>query len=635
MRIRLVAQHAVVSGAALAISLPLLLCSAAYGQQASPDAGAVNQGSPVTEQILKELRAGKSGEDAVPALTPIEPAAPAASSPATPNATVPAPTTAPGLIPIEGDPIPAGPAQDGSLAEPAPPSATTDGLLKEQSPSSETPPPADGDLSADGKLVQPSGGATDPVAKDVPVPSVPVVAPAAATPDAAAPVVTRRMTPPPVSQPDARAVAGRPRQVAEDNSPPRRRKSHHATVVKIRELANDQGASDADAAVAGDDGVSREPSLRGQITELDDNPYAPVGYRFGSFVLKPSITAETVYSSNVLQSHDHGQADGALVLRPGFALESQWSRHFVSLDVRGLTSSHARIKSEDDRQLNANLRGRLDITDRTSLEGEVGYDFGQLARSNPVLPNGAVLRPSTRTEMVGLALNQRINRVSLRLHGTLADTLQGDAGTGGESYRDDTIDIRAGYELSPRLTVFGTAKRFDRVFGNLSGTDSVGNELRLGIETDQSAILSAAATVGAARVTSANGALPDATGFVGDANVIWLPSALTTLTFAASTDFSLTDLSGATAVRTSKASVDLRHEFRRWLALIAGFSETRRSYAGLALEETEWSSHLGLEYDLNRNWALTGDYQRTNLASSDPARGYADDQVKFGVRLQK
>ena len=122
---------------------------------------------------------------------------------------------------------------------------------------------------------------------------------------------------------------------------------------------------------------------------------------------------------------------------------------------------------------------------------------------------------------------------------------------------------------------------------------------------------------------------------MAEASVTWLPSALTTVTLAAASDLELTNAPGATAARDSKASLEARHQFRRWLALLAGLGEISRDYAGIGLSEQQRTGHIGFEYDFNLEWALLGDYQRTDFASSDPARGFSEDQVKLGVRLQR
>ena len=574
--------------ATLTVSLPLLLATTATAQQATLESGAaVNQASPVTEKILQELRSSQTEPD---------------PAPATPAST---PSPVPPAVP-DGAPTPA-PLQDGSLAAPISETPNTDGQLA----APQEMVPVDGDMAGDGKLVStPAEASKDPLTEEPP----------AVNPN---PI---RFRPTAAPRRDARAVSGRSRGVAEQDPAPRR----------IRPEAPPSDAAIPDVANADSDGDAAAPAQRPPAAaEDDENPYAPIGYKIGSFKLMPSITAETVYSDNVRQSQSNRQADMALVLRPALTLESDWSRHFVSVDLRGMTVKNAQVGEENNREFNLDINGRYDIREGTSLDGQAAYELGRIPHSDPSLPPGATLRPSTATATLGAAINHKFNRLALRLHGAVADTDQGDSGGGPVKFRDGTVDSRVAYELSPSLTVAGTAKRVGRHFSDVSGIDGVANEGRIGIETDSSAKLSGIFNVGLARVTSANPAAEGASGLVGAANVIWLPSALTTLTFAATSDLEVTDESGATALRTTRLGVDLKHQFRRWLTMLVGVSETRRNYSGIDLAQTERSGHLGFEYDLNRTVALTGDVKRTTLASTDAAKAYAEDQVLVGVRLQK
>ena len=580
---------------ALALTMPFLAAATASAQQATPDAGAaVNQASPVTEKILQELRASKPEPDVAPAVEPAPP------EPSAPQTAAPTPVIVPEAVPTPA------PGQDGALPGPATDAPNTDGQLAKPVDSA----PVDGDMAGDGKLLStPAEASQDPLTDVSPAP-IPI-----------------RLRPAAAPRRDARAAAGRSRPVVEEPAPARR----PAAVEPPSDAALPDAAN---GDTEGDGGVA--PSLRAQIAaEDDENPYAPVGYKIGSFTLMPSITAETVYSDNVRQSQSNRQSDVALVLRPAFTLESDWSRHFVSVDLRGMTAREMHLGDENNRELNVDINGRYDIREGTSLDGEAAYELGKIPHSDPNLPAGATMRPSATTATLGAAINHKINRLALRLHGSVADNDQGDSGGGPIRFRDGTVDTRAAYEVSPSLTLVGTGKRVGRDFNDASGTDAVANEARIGLESDPSAKLSGVFSLGLARVATAHSAADTAGGLVGGANVIWLPSALTTLTFAAASDLGVTDAVGATAIRTTKIGLDVKHEFRRWLSMTSGISETRRTYPGLALAETERSGHFGIEYDLNRTVALTGDIKRTMLASTDAAKAYAEDQVVVGVRLQK
>ena len=566
--------------AALGAAVSALAVLAHEQPAAAQDATAINGASPDTERILNELRSGT--------------AQPATEGGA--DATADAPSDA-----GDGQPAPAL-RTDGSLAEPpAANPVTQDGLLRDQ----QAQQPVDGDLGADGRAAAPSDPLTDQVEAATPT--------AVAPPPANARVID--------GETDARATAGRVRPVAEEDT----------AVARLPAPPPDDTAPED----ANNLDAVPPPALRAQVTDIDSDPYGAVGIRTGGFLLLPTLTADTLYSDNVRQSASNRQSDMALVLRPGASLQSQWSRHSLSLDLRGAATSFAEVHAADTKALNATMRGRLDVTGRSSLEAEAAYDFNTLPSSDPTVPVGAALLPTAQTESAGLAYNQRFDRLSLRLHGATAETVQSDSGSGGQDYRDNGLDLRAAYEYSPRLTLFSTAKTFVRNYADSSGIDAAGNDVRIGVETDRSAKLSATASLGGAGITARDGAAAGASGVVADASVTWLPSALTTWTLAASSDLQLTNTTGAVALRNSQASLDLRHQFRRWFALMAGVSGASRDYSGIDLHENQLTEHVGFEYDFNREWALLGDYSRTGFTSSTPDRSYTEDQVKLGVRLQR
>lgn len=593
-----------IAGLSVALSCALLTAAPATAQStrapALPAVAAAVSGE-TTERLLSELRKKAAADDAAT------------------EASV-----------GSGDPSSAiAPASDGSEPDAAPPRIKADGDAGDLPPQADPqdgvsaaeddPGPVDGDLSADGTY------------------AVPADAAASADGDAAdAGSGARSNAWTTDVRHSARSAAARQVDATEEEN-----------VTSARQAAPAQGDADAAATDAPDPGAdapepdAAAPPLRPPVVDLDDRPFDPVGYRVGGFRFLPTITSDTTWSDNVHHASSDPQGDWALVLRPGLAIESDWSRHSLSAEVSGVYGSHAEAASEDQRQLLARLRGRLDVTDLTSLEGEAGYELGQLQRGSIEAPSDVGALATTRTELIGGGIIQRINRLKLELRGDIASTTL-DAGDGlsdgavGDTYQDREVTFRAGYEVSPALTLFGTARRSDRVFGDTeaSSLGSTITDLRLGLETDSSAKLSGSLSVGAAQISPSDEALASGSGLAFDASLVWLPSALTTWRAAAASTYEASTSGVSIGARVTTLSLDLRHEFRRYLALLAGVSETQRDYVGIDLTETETAGHLGLEYDLNREWALLGDYQHTAFSTSDGGSGYDEDLLTFGVRLQ-
>ena len=475
---------------------------------------------------------------------------------------------------LSDDAVPdtAEPKADGTLAEtPAP-----DGKLAEQ-PAAEAP--VDGDMAADGKIAEQA-------VRDV------------------------------RDQPDA--DTGAEAVVAGARMPPRT-----AIAPTTDGPANSDDVPDAPLA---------RPRLRAAAEDTETDPYAPFGIKRGGFLIMPSLTVGTLYSDNVLQSGNNRRSDIALALRPGVNLQSQWSTHSLALDLRGATNTYAQITSQFTDEVHAALTGRFDISSRSNIEGEAGYDLSPLMRSDPAVAGGAIVPGTSRSERLGLAYNQTVGRLQLRLHGLATATAQGDS---GETFADRDLDGKASYEFSPKLTGFATLNGTSRRFSSGPGVDVNGGEARIGLQTDPAAKLSAVASVGLGRIAANDEHSGSATAVVAEITATWLPSALTNVTLAASHDLAATDAANAVAVSSSRASAEVKHKLRRWFSLLAGVSVESREFSGISLTDEKHVEHVGFEYDFNRQWALLGDYQRTDLSASDAARNFSEDQVTLGMRWQR
>lgn len=372
----------------------------------------------------------------------------------------------------------------------------------------------------------------------------------------------------------------------------------------------------------------------------EESSYAAPGIRVGSFIAYPDMRVGAVYDDNVFRTGTLTKSDRALELAPGLRLESDWSRHALAAEVSALRSYHETYDSEDDRELAAALRGRLDITDRTTLAGELGYDFGQEGRGSA---DGAGLgeeRADVSAHSASVTLGHRFNRLFGRLRGSGLEEDYSGSGTDGEDFVEGGIAVRVGYDLSPELGVFAEAEWGERDYrvdgtGATPSRDFESRTVRAGVIADIAAKLRGELAVGYARHTPADDRLEGIDGAIADGRLIWQPSALTTLTLSAASGIEATSLSDSIGAFSNSASLELRHEFRRYFAALAGVGYGVKDYAGTSVSERELAAHLGAEYDLNRYVVLDADYRHVLLDSSEPGADYRDNTLRFGVTVRR
>jgi hypothetical protein len=123
---------------------------------------------------------------------------------------------------------------------------------------------------------------------------------------------------------------------------------------------------------------------RGPAQEAD--PFAPVGMRAGSFVLRPSLEQGIRATSN----GDNSPSGSSSVLSETtlrLNAQSDWARHQATLDASGTLSKSISGQDVSEPQIDIQGNLRLDLTDQTTVNTGAGYRLRRESASNP---NGVV-----------------------------------------------------------------------------------------------------------------------------------------------------------------------------------------------------------------------------------------------------
>ncbi|MGF1651371.1 MAG: outer membrane beta-barrel protein [Hyphomicrobiaceae bacterium] len=375
-------------------------------------------------------------------------------------------------------------------------------------------------------------------------------------------------------------------------------------------------------------------------------PFEPLGLRVGNFIVLSSIETATVFDGNVFQS-SRARSDVAVEVLPTVRVVSDWAVHAVELRARGVLSRFREFDSENARGFDIALRGRLDVTRNTNVEAAVSRTLAQESRSS--IEAGPVTsdRANQTTDLLAATLNHRFNRLSLQLRGSIErqtvsdvrDPVLGIVSNSDRNQRRSAIALRSAWEFKPTLSVFGEVelnRRDVEVAASSDGLsrDTRGYAMRAGIAfggTDET--LRGEFSVGYGAEAPDNGALPELSAFLYDANVAWRLSALTTLGFRASTSFDVSTIAGVVGSVTRTAGVELRHAFlTNLIGTVSGDVAIER-FEGTNLRETEARFASGLEYFMNRHVAVSGTYTHTRFDSNAVGRDYRDDTLRLGLRV--
>src|SRR3990170_2635758 len=103
----------------------------------------------------------------------------------------------------------------------------------------------------------------------------------------------------------------------------------------------------------------------------DLDPFVPIGFRIGSFLLFPEAEIGTDMTNNVLATHFDARSDIGPEVKPKLRVDSDWSRHSLTFEANADRIWYSEFPIADVKNYQLLLRGRLDVTSRTRLSGEI------------------------------------------------------------------------------------------------------------------------------------------------------------------------------------------------------------------------------------------------------------------------
>lgn len=380
----------------------------------------------------------------------------------------------------------------------------------------------------------------------------------------------------------------------------------------------------------------------------EDDPYAALGVRMGSFLLFPELSAESLYDDNLFLSSTNPKGDWALVLTPSLRVQSDWSRHSLTGTVSGVRSYYDRFSTENEKTFSAGFTGRLDIRRSTNLVAAANYSQFLESRSDTDFPSGVTERPMERTRDASLEGNHTFNRVTLTLRGEISQEDYED-GTliDGSTVNNDDRDFterrlvgRVAYEFQPGVATFFEGSRNVRDFPQTIDDDgtrngSSGYDLQGGLSFQLSGKLTGEISAGYTFQTPDDATLSDIDGLILNAALEWQATGLTTVRLNASSDVNETMQAGSAGSIIRSASVSLEHLPRRHITLGASLGYSREEFSGSGNVDEDLELALTGEYNFTRGAALTAAYSHLDSTSSTPNSDYSVNQFRLGVRVRR
>lgn len=380
---------------------------------------------------------------------------------------------------------------------------------------------------------------------------------------------------------------------------------------------------------------------------IDDDPFGPVGFHSGAFLVKPSIEISEGYDNNPFRVQN-GPGSAFTEVKGAVSAKSEWSRHEMQLDLRGSYTAYTDVDNINRPDADATLRGRIDVQKDLRIEY---VEKAALATQAPGTPNsieGAKSLPFIYTLTSGVGAVKQFNRLEVGLFGEFsrniyenADLLNGTTLNLSEfNYNDYTVRLRGSYEITPGMKPFVEVAADTRVFDqdvNSFGLrqGSNGYKAEAGLIFDRPEILKGQIGLGYMARTYDDPTLPNISGLLIDSSLVWKPSALTQVKLDLNSTINESITTGAAGVFTREGKLTIDHAFRRWFvgSLFASYGQDQ--YRGTGRVDDRWTYGAALTYWFNRTLALRGEVRREGLNSNVAGQDYKADVAMLGLKLQR
>ena len=386
---------------------------------------------------------------------------------------------------------------------------------------------------------------------------------------------------------------------------------------------------------------------------IDLNPFGPTGIHAGTFYLQPAIELTGGWDSNPQHATEAKSAPEYL-FSPELTVRSDWERHALNFDVHGAYLGYGSTffpnspvwLNRPSLDFRVNARVDVDTHDHLDLEGRL-----LIGTDNPGSPNiqaGLVDLPVVVTGGATLGYTHVFNRFEITAKGTIDRSIwQKSFLTDGtySSNDDRNFDqyggsLRGSYDLIPGVKPFfevGADTRVHDVLIDDTGAmrDSDGQTFKVGTSFLFSGKLTGEISVGRLQREYRDPTLPEVAGPMVDGALLFLPTPLTTVKFAAATTAGELIVAGASGVLRRDYTLEVDHDFRRWLTGAVRFNYGVDNYFGLDRLDHRYSIGTSLTYKMTRELWLRGEFRHEWLSSNIYDVDYQANLFLLTLRLQR
>jgi hypothetical protein len=386
---------------------------------------------------------------------------------------------------------------------------------------------------------------------------------------------------------------------------------------------------------------------------IDLTPFAPTGVHAGTFYLFPAIELTGGWDSNP-QHATQAKSAPEYLLAPELLVRSDWDRHALNMDIHGSYLGYGATFFPESPvwfnrpSLDARVNGRIDMDyhDHFDLEGRllIGTD----SPGSPNIQTGLEDLPITVDGGATLGYTHVFDRIEITAKGTFDRNIwqksfltDGTYSSNGDrNYDQIGGSLRGSYDLLPGVMPFFQVDSDERVHDVLvddtgAMRDSDGQIYKVGTSFLLSGKLTGEISVGRTQREYRDPKLQEVAGPLVDGSLLFTPSALTAVKFNAVTTTGELIVVGGSGVLRRDYTLEVDHDFRRWLTGTVKFNYGVDNYFGINRLDHRYYIDTALTYKMTREVWLRGEFRHDWLSSNVFDVDYQSNLFLLTLRLQR
>lgn len=386
------------------------------------------------------------------------------------------------------------------------------------------------------------------------------------------------------------------------------------------------------------------------VFERNRADYDAIGVQVGAFEVKPSLYVNEVFDSNIFLTETDEIDDAITTIKPGLSVASNWTRHALAFNAGGEFGIYDENDDENYSDFNVSLDGRLDVLRETYIL--LGVKHSKQHQERGSVDNNAGSTEPTEYTITGgnIGVQRQVRRISFDLNNTFdVYDFDDDVTSAGANIDNDDRDrdefasnLRVSYEITPGYNAFvdGTYvnNKYDQTAS--AGRDSEGYDVAVGAAVDLGGKTKGEVFVGyLTREYDDSTTFADIDGVAFGAELLWNPTAITSVELGINRSVEETTVSGASGYLSTGYSAEVQHELLRNVLVGANVSYTTNEYEGAASgserEDDLTAAGFDVKYLFNKNLSLDAGYGYSDRDSNLSGQDYDDNKftVGFGISL--